>query len=90
MGYHMHMRNKPTSVGEQAASNMMKDQRIELLEAKVKAMRSLLVEWNPSSGQVWEQKRMIDVGETASDYADFIDFDDDDEMPLFDVETHNG
>lgn len=47
--------------------------KIEELEKKIAVMRSLLWEWNCSSGPVWEYWRLADVGETEADYSHMMD-----------------
>lgn len=47
--------------------------KIEELEKKIAVMRSLLWEWNCSSGPVWEYWRLQEVGETAADYSHLLD-----------------
>jgi hypothetical protein len=49
---------------------------ITQLEEKIKVMRSVLWEWNCSSGPVWEYYRLKSVGENESDY-EFINDDPD-------------
>lgn len=56
---------------------------IDRLQAKIQRMRSILWEWNSSSGPVWEHYRLKEVGETQEDYA-FIDENYEPDMPLFD------
>jgi hypothetical protein len=53
---------------------------IARLNSKIKVMRGLLWEWNPSYGQVWEHPRLKQVGEKKEDYG-FID---DSYEPLYD------
>lgn len=47
--------------------------KIEELEKKILVMRTLLWEWNCSSGPVWDYWRLHDVGETEADYAHLMD-----------------
>lgn len=56
----------------------------QILREKVEVMRKLLWEWNPSSGNVWEQRRLKEVGETATDYPFAFDDEEGPDMPLFD------
>ena len=48
---------------------------INELEVKINVMRSVLWEWNCSSGPVWEYYRLQSVGEIEEDYK-FIVCDD--------------
>ena len=52
-------------------NNEINDLKAEIarLNDKIHAMRSLLWEWNSSSGPVWEYWKLKDVGETEKDYA---------------------
>jgi hypothetical protein len=54
---------------------MDKDQEIDRLNKKIATMRSLLWEWNCSSGPVWEYWQLADVGETEEDYKHLFDDD---------------
>lgn len=55
---------------------------ITRLNDKIHAMRSLLYEWNVSSGPVWEHGRLKQVGEKPEDYSHWTE--DEPAMPLFD------
>ena len=57
-------------------SNLKKKNRI--LKKKIHAMRGILVEWNCSSGPVYEYIHLMKVGEKRSDYKDFYDYSEDD------------
>lgn len=52
------------------------------LNDKIHVMRSLLWEWNVSSGPVWEYRRLKQIGEKPEDYSHWTEEEPD--MPLFD------
>lgn len=58
---------------------------IKRLNEKIHVMRGLLYEWNVSSGPVWENWRLKQVGETQGDYNWLDDEYEGPDMPLFDV-----
>jgi hypothetical protein len=53
--------------------------KITSLEKRIRVMRELLWEWNPSAVPVWEHYKLQNAGETSEDYnfinedPDFID-----------------
>jgi hypothetical protein len=65
-------------------SNEINELQAEIvrLNEKIKVMRGLLWEWNPTSDNVWEYYRLYQVGETSVDYTDWTE--DEMDMPLFD------
>jgi hypothetical protein len=66
------------------SSNEINELQAEIvrLNEKIKVMRGLLWEWNPTSDNVWEYYRLHQVGETSADYTDWTE--DEMDMPLFD------
>ena len=82
MWYHMAM--------QQEIENLKAE--IVRLNDKICVMRSILWEWNPSSGPVWEYHRLKKIGERDIDYSFLADNNNHEEpaMPLFDyTQTEN-
>ena len=56
---------------------------ITRLNDKIHVMRSMLWEWNCSSGPVWEHSKLKKIGERPEDYSHWNEDEDEPDMPLF-------